>query len=180
MYQGCFANFEWNKTLSVGSSRYPRLMQNGDGVPDSSWLTRSLKKFKKRSPEELKLRSEDTRRTSGNTTRNDPFPPFLILEAQTQIGISAMVIENKVKTLSITTFLLLAKKVLRATAFPEYYSSSSNHPIIVPSDSDIEDAFSSTNVPDYFPATPGNTSPDSSNDLTSNLLATLVFSPYYE
>ncbi|GJU41413.1 hypothetical protein Tco_1194370 [Tanacetum coccineum] len=45
----------------------------------------SLKKFKKRSPEELKLRSEDTRRTNGNTTRNDPFPPFLILEAQTQV-----------------------------------------------------------------------------------------------
>ncbi|GJS94421.1 hypothetical protein Tco_0801389 [Tanacetum coccineum] len=46
--------------------------------------------------------------------------------------------------------------------------SSSNHPIIVPSDSDIEDAFSSTNVLDYFPATPGNTSPDSSNDLTKS------------
>ncbi|GJU42622.1 hypothetical protein Tco_1195579 [Tanacetum coccineum] len=45
----------------------------------------SLKKFKKRSPEELKPRSKDTRRTSGNTTRNDPFPPFLIIEAQTQI-----------------------------------------------------------------------------------------------
>ncbi|GJR94043.1 hypothetical protein Tco_0266217 [Tanacetum coccineum] len=44
----------------------------------------SLKKFKKQSPEELKPWSEDTRRTSGNTTRNDPFPPFLILEAQTQ------------------------------------------------------------------------------------------------
>ncbi|GJT19361.1 reverse transcriptase domain-containing protein [Tanacetum coccineum] len=44
----------------------------------------SLKKFKKRSPEELKPRSKDTRRTSGNTTRNDPFPPFLIIEAQTQ------------------------------------------------------------------------------------------------
>ncbi|GKD41915.1 hypothetical protein Tco_1266560, partial [Tanacetum coccineum] len=56
-----------------------------------------------------------------------------------QIGIRAMVIENKVKTLTITTFLLLAKKVL--------FMSSSNHPIIVPSDSDIEDAFSSTNVP---------------------------------
>ncbi|GKE06934.1 hypothetical protein Tco_1398952 [Tanacetum coccineum] len=39
-----------------------------------------------------------------------------------QIGISAMVIENKVKTLTITTFLLLAKKVLRATAFPEYHT----------------------------------------------------------
>ncbi|GJW08435.1 hypothetical protein Tco_1570858 [Tanacetum coccineum] len=58
--------------------------------------------------------------------------------------------------------------------------SSSNHPIIVPSDSDIEDAFSSTNVLDYFPATPGNTSPDSSNDLTKYLLATLVFSPLHD
>ncbi|GJT09698.1 hypothetical protein Tco_0856740 [Tanacetum coccineum] len=44
----------------------------------------SLKKFKKRIPEELKPREQDTRRTSGNTTRNDPFPPFLIIEAQTQ------------------------------------------------------------------------------------------------
>ncbi|GJW56377.1 hypothetical protein Tco_0103108 [Tanacetum coccineum] len=58
--------------------------------------------------------------------------------------------------------------------------SSSNHPIIVPYDSDIEDAFSSTNVPDYFPATPGNTSPDSSNDLTTYPLATLVFSPLHD
>ncbi|GJX42692.1 hypothetical protein Tco_0257682 [Tanacetum coccineum] len=46
----------------------------------------SLKKFKKRSPEELKPRSKDARRTSGNTTRNDPFPPFFILEAQTQVA----------------------------------------------------------------------------------------------
>ncbi|GJW17318.1 reverse transcriptase domain-containing protein [Tanacetum coccineum] len=58
--------------------------------------------------------------------------------------------------------------------------SSSNHPIIVPSDSDIEDDFSSPNVPDYFPVTPGNTSPDSSNDLTKYLLATLVFSPLHD
>ncbi|GKC74832.1 putative reverse transcriptase domain-containing protein [Tanacetum coccineum] len=96
-----------------------------------------------------------------------------------QIGISAKVIENKVKTLTITTFFLLAKKVLRATAFPEYYVSS-NHPIIVPSDSDIEDAFSSTSVPDYFTATPGNTSTDSSNNLTKYLLATLVFLPLHD
>ncbi|GKD46599.1 hypothetical protein Tco_1271244 [Tanacetum coccineum] len=58
--------------------------------------------------------------------------------------------------------------------------SSSNHPIIVPCDFDIEDAFSSTNVPDYFPATPGNTSPDCSNDLTKYLLTTLVFSPLHD
>ncbi|GJZ35589.1 reverse transcriptase domain-containing protein [Tanacetum coccineum] len=58
--------------------------------------------------------------------------------------------------------------------------SSSNHPIIVPSDSDIDDVFSSLNVLDYFPATPGNTSPDSSNDLTKYLLATLVFSPLHD
>ncbi|GJZ47498.1 hypothetical protein Tco_0601330 [Tanacetum coccineum] len=34
--------------------------------------------------EDLKPREQDTRRTSRNTTRNDPFPPFLLLEAQTQ------------------------------------------------------------------------------------------------
>nr|GEX52343.1 hypothetical protein [Tanacetum cinerariifolium] len=58
--------------------------------------------------------------------------------------------------------------------------SLSNHPIITLSDSNIEDAFSFTNVPDYFPATPGNTSPDSSNDLTKYYLATLVFSPLHD
>ncbi|GJS67047.1 hypothetical protein Tco_0681611 [Tanacetum coccineum] len=45
----------------------------------------SLKKSKKRIFEDLKPREQDTRRTSGNTTRNDPFPPFLLLEAQTQV-----------------------------------------------------------------------------------------------
>nr|GEU60316.1 reverse transcriptase domain-containing protein [Tanacetum cinerariifolium] len=52
--------------------------------------------------------------------------------------------------------------------------SSPNHPTY-----DIEDAFS-FNFPDYFPATPGNTSPDSSNDLTKYLSATLVFSPLHD
>nr|GEX77352.1 hypothetical protein [Tanacetum cinerariifolium] len=53
------------------------------------------------------------------------------------------------------------------------FLSTSNHPIIVPSDSDIEDAFSSTHSsnhtpasPDYFPASPGNNSPDPSDDLS--------------
>nr|GEX80902.1 hypothetical protein [Tanacetum cinerariifolium]GEY31519.1 hypothetical protein [Tanacetum cinerariifolium] len=58
--------------------------------------------------------------------------------------------------------------------------SSSNHPIIASLDPDIEDAFSSTNVPDYFPATQGNTSLDSSNDLTMYLLAILVFTPLHD
>ncbi|GJW03789.1 reverse transcriptase domain-containing protein [Tanacetum coccineum] len=62
------------RDLAVSSVSYKEL--------DASF---SLKKFKKRSPEELKPWSEDTRRTSGNTTRNDPFPPFLIIEAQTQV-----------------------------------------------------------------------------------------------
>ncbi|GJT50475.1 hypothetical protein Tco_0976632 [Tanacetum coccineum] len=50
------------------------------------------------------------------------------------------------------------------------------YPIIVPSDVDVEDAFSSTHSPDYipaspdyFPASPGNTSPDSSDDLSKSL-----------
>ncbi|GKB03785.1 hypothetical protein Tco_0831928 [Tanacetum coccineum] len=50
----------------------------------SHMILGSLNKFKKRIPKELKPRSKDTRRTSGNTTRNDLFPPFLIIEAQTQ------------------------------------------------------------------------------------------------
>nr|GEU77700.1 reverse transcriptase domain-containing protein [Tanacetum cinerariifolium] len=57
--------------------------------------------------------------------------------------------------------------------------SSPNHPT-----SDIKDTFSS-NSPDYisasldyFPASPGNISPDSSNDLTKYLLTSLAISSY--
>nr|GEY36574.1 hypothetical protein [Tanacetum cinerariifolium] len=65
--------------------------------------------------------------------------------------------------------------------------SSSKYPFIIPSDSDIEDAFSSTNTPDYTPASldyflasPGNTSHNRSNDLTKDLLASLAFSPFHD
>ncbi|GKD81445.1 putative reverse transcriptase domain-containing protein [Tanacetum coccineum] len=68
---------------------------------------------------------------------------------------------------------------------------SSNTPdyiylIIVPSDYDIEDAFSSTHSPDYTPASPdyflaslGNTPSDSSDDLSKYLLASLAISPFH-
>nr|GFB51500.1 hypothetical protein [Tanacetum cinerariifolium] len=59
--------------------------------------------------------------------------------------------------------------------------SSPNHPTFK-----IEDAFF-FNFPDYvlaspnyFPASSGNTSHDSSNDFTKYLLATLVFSPLHD
>ncbi|GJX48772.1 reverse transcriptase domain-containing protein [Tanacetum coccineum] len=65
--------------------------------------------------------------------------------------------------------------------------STSTHPIIVLSDSYIEDAFSSTNTPDYTPASPdyspaspGNTSSDSSEDLSKDLLASLTISPFHD
>nr|GEU96360.1 reverse transcriptase domain-containing protein [Tanacetum cinerariifolium] len=65
--------------------------------------------------------------------------------------------------------------------------SSSNYPFIAPFDSDIEDAFSSTNTPDYTLASPdyfsallGNTSLDPSNDLTNDFLASLAFSPFHD
>ncbi|GKB12280.1 hypothetical protein Tco_0846203, partial [Tanacetum coccineum] len=65
--------------------------------------------------------------------------------------------------------------------------SSSTHPITILSDSNVEDAFSSTNTPDYtpaspdyFPASPGNTSPDPSDDLSKYLLASLAISPFYD
>ncbi|GJV23653.1 putative reverse transcriptase domain-containing protein [Tanacetum coccineum] len=65
--------------------------------------------------------------------------------------------------------------------------STSNHPIIVPSDSDIEDAFSSTHSPDYtpaspdyFPASPGNTSSNPSDDLSKYLLASQAISTFHD
>nr|GEY60237.1 hypothetical protein [Tanacetum cinerariifolium] len=65
--------------------------------------------------------------------------------------------------------------------------SSSNYPFIVPSDFDIEDAFSPTNTPnytpaspDYFLASPGNTSPGPLDDLSKYLLASLAISPFYD
>ncbi|GKD97232.1 hypothetical protein Tco_1381129 [Tanacetum coccineum] len=65
--------------------------------------------------------------------------------------------------------------------------STSSYPIIVPSDSDIEDAFSSTHTPDYTlassdysPASPGNISPNPSNDLSKYLLASLSISPFHD
>ncbi|GJQ91318.1 reverse transcriptase domain-containing protein [Tanacetum coccineum] len=61
------------------------------------------------------------------------------------------------------------------------------YPIIVPSDSNVEDAFSSTTTPDYtlaspdyFPASPGNTSPDPSDDLSKYLLVSLTISPFHD
>ncbi|GKD38016.1 hypothetical protein Tco_1258223 [Tanacetum coccineum] len=65
--------------------------------------------------------------------------------------------------------------------------SSSTHPITILSDSNVEDVFSSTNTPDYtpaspdyLPASPGNTPSDSSDDLTKYLLASLTISPFYD
>ncbi|GKD31647.1 hypothetical protein Tco_1242425 [Tanacetum coccineum] len=61
------------------------------------------------------------------------------------------------------------------------------YPIIVPSDFDVKDAFSSTNTPDYTPASPnyytaspGNTSPDPSDDLSKYLLASLAISLFHD
>ncbi|GKB21707.1 hypothetical protein Tco_0855630 [Tanacetum coccineum] len=65
--------------------------------------------------------------------------------------------------------------------------SSSAHPIIILSGSNIEDAFSSTNTPDYTPASPdyfsgspGNTFSNPSEDLSKDLLASLAISPFYD
>ncbi|GJV00719.1 hypothetical protein Tco_1329989 [Tanacetum coccineum] len=61
------------------------------------------------------------------------------------------------------------------------------YPIIVPSDFDVEDAFSSTNTPDYTPTSPdyspalsGNTSLNPSDDLSKCLLALLAISPFHD
>ncbi|GKF45885.1 hypothetical protein Tco_0135687 [Tanacetum coccineum] len=65
--------------------------------------------------------------------------------------------------------------------------STSTHPIINLSNSDVEDAFSSINTPDYTPASPdyssaslGNTSSDYSNDSSKDRSASLTISPFYD
>ncbi|GJW60574.1 hypothetical protein Tco_0109909 [Tanacetum coccineum] len=65
--------------------------------------------------------------------------------------------------------------------------STSSHPIIILSDSDVEDAFSSTNTPDYSPASsnyspasPGNTSSDPLKNSSKDRLASLSISPFYD
>nr|GEZ58087.1 hypothetical protein [Tanacetum cinerariifolium] len=64
--------------------------------------------------------------------------------------------------------------------------STSTHHITILSDSDIEDAFSSTNShdytpasTDYFPASSENTSTDHSEDLSKYLLASLAISHFH-
>ncbi|GKE48376.1 hypothetical protein Tco_1479634 [Tanacetum coccineum] len=61
------------------------------------------------------------------------------------------------------------------------------YPIIISSDFDVKDAFSSTNTPDYTPASPdyspassGNTSPDPSDDLSKYLLVSLAISLFHD
>ncbi|GKF19782.1 hypothetical protein Tco_0068420, partial [Tanacetum coccineum] len=61
------------------------------------------------------------------------------------------------------------------------------YPIIVPSDSNVEDAFSSINTPDYtsaspdyFPASLGNTFSNPSEDLSKDLLVSLAISPFHD
>ncbi|GJW56630.1 hypothetical protein Tco_0103361 [Tanacetum coccineum] len=65
--------------------------------------------------------------------------------------------------------------------------STSTHPIIILSNSNIEDAFSSTNTPDYTPASLdyspaslGNTSSDLLKDLSKDLLASLAILPFHD
>ncbi|GJW71318.1 putative reverse transcriptase domain-containing protein [Tanacetum coccineum] len=65
--------------------------------------------------------------------------------------------------------------------------STSTHPIIFLSNSNVEDGFSSTNTPDYTlaspdysSASPGNTSSDPSGDLSKYLLASLAISPFHD
>nr|GEW26392.1 hypothetical protein [Tanacetum cinerariifolium] len=65
--------------------------------------------------------------------------------------------------------------------------STSTHPIIITSDSDVEDDFSSTNAPDYSsaspdysPASPGNISSDPLEDSSKDHSASLTISPFHD
>nr|GEW33500.1 ribonuclease H-like domain-containing protein [Tanacetum cinerariifolium] len=75
--------------------------------------------------------------------------------------------------LEIATRIQTTKESVRISCYT--VMSTSNNPIIIPSDSNVEDAFSSTHSPDYtaaspdyFLASPRNTSHDPSDDLSNN------------
>ncbi|GJX71154.1 hypothetical protein Tco_0308325 [Tanacetum coccineum] len=68
-----------------------------------------------------------------------------------------------------------------------YITPQCVHTIIVISIPMLKDDFQSTNTPDYIPAlpdyspaSPGNTSSDTSEDLSKDLLALLAISPFYD
>ncbi|GJY73337.1 hypothetical protein Tco_0477768 [Tanacetum coccineum] len=97
-----------------------------------------------------------------------------------QIGISAMVIENKVKTLTITTFLFQPSKSSVSQIIPDQTISSPNR-----STSNIKDAFSSMNILNYtsvssgyFPTSSGSSSFNSLENSKDNMIPP-VFSPFY-
>nr|GEW09815.1 hypothetical protein [Tanacetum cinerariifolium] len=80
--------------------------------------------------------------------------------------------------------LLVALYACMTFIYESSIMPTSTDPFIVPSDSDIEDAFFSTHSPDYisaspdyFPASPENTSPNPSEDLSKYLLASGTLSP---
>ncbi|GJY69376.1 hypothetical protein Tco_0472358 [Tanacetum coccineum] len=128
-----------------------------------------------RSFEDLKPREQDTRRTSGNTTRNDPFPPFLLLEAQTQvieqlIAWSGMDMKMA-KTCYHSHFILVSapERCLLPTAL-----------LLI-----LRMFFSSMNIlyytlvsSDYFPASLGSNSFNSSENSKENMIPP-VFSSFY-
>ncbi|GJZ81528.1 hypothetical protein Tco_0646522 [Tanacetum coccineum] len=91
------------------------------------------------------------------------------------------------KALAFSKHSELTRKIGMIPASSLIVVSSSTHPIIILSDSNIEDAFSFTTTPDYTsaspdysPVSPGNTSSDSSEDLSKDLLASLTISPFHD
>ncbi|GJU05041.1 hypothetical protein Tco_1121471 [Tanacetum coccineum] len=83
--------------------------------------------------------------------------------------------------------LRTSKLVIIQTLCFHIVMSTSTHPIIILSNSNVGDAFSSMNtpdyiltLPDYFPASLGNTSSNPSEDLSKDLLASLAISPFHD
>ncbi|GJS10900.1 hypothetical protein Tco_0367696 [Tanacetum coccineum] len=108
------------------------------------------------------------------------FRCYIVKMGVLQIGISAMVIENKVKTLTITTFLFQPSKSSVPLHSGTKRCTSPHRPHF-----DIEDAFSSMNIlnytsvsSDYFPASSGSSSFNSSKNSKDNMIPP-VFSSFY-
>ncbi|GJU49585.1 hypothetical protein Tco_1219140 [Tanacetum coccineum] len=98
--------FRGQNVIVVGADNHPPML---DKTNYSSWASRML----------LYIKGKEHGKLLADSVLNEPFQYETIVEPYNNpFGIRANVIENKVKTLTITTFLFPSKKVLRAAISP--------------------------------------------------------------
>ncbi|GJS35279.1 hypothetical protein Tco_0533661 [Tanacetum coccineum] len=118
-----------NVIIAGVDNRFPML----DKTQYSSWASRML----------LYIRGKENGKLLVDSVLNEPFKYGIVIVPGTQTTPATV----RERTYDELTDAEKIREGIMST--PDYI-----YPIIVPSDSNVEDAFSSTNTPDYTPASP--------------------------